>query len=104
MFGFLADVGNYDERKVANFTDGSLQVDTVAVSDSDQPYETAVMHPRYNDGKWVIVQMYETKDDASFGHDAWVAIMTADELPESLKDVSTSDIKQLLNVLKDEDC
>ena len=60
-FVFMAP---YEERKVARFEKGKLVIDACLVSDSNDPYETAVMHPRYGDGKWIIVQVYGTKEDA----------------------------------------
>lgn len=87
VFGCFCD--NYEERKVANYAEGELIVDTCAVSDSDQPYETGILHPSYNDGKWVIVELYNSVEEATAGHLRWVKIMTAKELPKVLEDVST---------------
>lgn len=102
MFNFLSMAGNYEQRKVAHtdLGDGAW-VDTAAVNDAAQPYETAVQHPRYNDGKMVIVEMYESKTDANAGHERWVATMTADELPASLKDVGTSEVSLFIDALSD---
>ena len=92
MFEFLQDLGNHKERKIDSYEVGDVFVDTCAVSDSSQPYETAVAHPNYNEGKIIIVQMYDTKKQAQKGHDKWVKKMTAKELPKAIKDVSTSGI------------
>lgn len=101
LFDFLSMADNYESRKVARFEgENGLVVDTVAVIDSDQPYETAVMHPDYNGGKLVIVEMYDTATDAQFGHDRWVARMTADPLPESLRDVSSAEVAALCDTFK----
>ena len=94
MFGFdgmMGMLGNYDDRMVARHETDGLLVDTCMVTDSDSPYETAVCHPEYNNDSLVIVELYETEEDAQAGHDRWVAIMTADKLPASLTDVSTAD-------------
>ena len=82
--------GAYEMRKVARYEDGSLIVDTVAVTDADQPFETAVSHPSYNDGDWIIVEEYGTKEEAEKGHNRWVQKMTPDGLPDQLVDVSTA--------------
>lgn len=96
MFSFLKDTDNYEDRKVARFEQGDVLVSTARVSDSLQPFETAVAHPDYNNGKLVIVQMYDTKEEASIGHNKWVKLMTSDNLPDELVDVSTAEIRQLL--------
>lgn len=79
MFGFLNMMGNYEERKVARWPDSEEEwiVDTAAVCDSAQPFETAIQHPRYNSGSMVIVELYDTKEEAKIGHDKWVEIMSA---------------------------
>jgi hypothetical protein len=73
-----------------------LIVDTCGgMTDSEHEYETGIAHPSYNDGKWVIVEDYDTEEDAKKGHDKWVKIMTADSLPSVLNDVSTAVIAKL---------
>jgi hypothetical protein len=100
MFESIFDMmGNYESRKVDNFTNDKLQVDTCAVTDSDEPFETGIAHPAYNDGKWVIVEMYNSAEEAQIGHDKWVATMTAGPLPSTLVDVSTSEIASLCRAL-----
>jgi hypothetical protein len=96
IFSFLGDFDNYDERAVARdeISDG-LMIDTCSVSDGSQPYETAVMHPEYNDGKWVIVEAYDTKKAAKEGHKRWKATMTAEKLPEALIDCQNAHIAKL---------
>ena len=101
MFDFLSMAGNYEERKVSRYDEGDLFVDTCHVTDSDQDYETAVEHPRYNDGNMVIVEMYDTEKEAQTGHDKWVEIMTKKSLPKELKDVSTASIAKLCNLLSE---
>ena len=90
MFDFLSMLGTYQDRKVARFERDGLVVDTCSVTDSDQPFETAIGHPEYNKGKLVIVAMYENEADARAGHNVWVHTMTRDDLPEELIDVSTA--------------
>ena len=84
MFEFLDMLGTYEQRKVARWEDAATQVviDTCAVTDSDQPYETGIErggHP------WVIVQTYVSKKKAQQGHDAWVALAKQGKLPRQLK-------------------
>jgi len=103
MFNFLDMAGTYEERKVALFDNDNLFVSTVRITDSIEPYETAVQHSKYNDGKMVIVEMYNTKKEAESGHKKWVKLMTSKKLPEKLTDVSTSEIKQLLNAFVEDE-
>lgn len=99
MFEFLEMMDNHKDRTVATFEKDELFVDTCAVTDSDQPYETAIAHPAYNNGKLIIVQMYDTKEEAQKGHDVWVATMTTKKLPRTLRDVSTASIKKFGQML-----
>ena len=93
--------GNYEQRKVANFKKGGLIVDTCLVTDSGKKYETGVIHPKYNKGDWVIVELYDTKKEAKLGHKKWVKLMTAKKLPKSLKDVSTAGVAKLCDMFRD---
>lgn len=75
-----------------------LIIDTAGgMSDSLHPYETAVGHPEYNNGEWVIVEAYDTEEDARNGHEKWVKTMTGDSLPNELKDVSTATLARMLD-------
>lgn len=89
-------MGNYESRKVARDDFGDdFYISTAAVNDSSQPSESAIKHPAYNFGKLVIVQMYDTKEQAEAGHKRWVKLMTAKSLPSHLVDVSTAEIATL---------
>jgi len=103
MFNFLSMVDNYEDRLVDNFTQGDLVVDTAAVTDSKQPYETGIEHPKYNGGELVIVELYDTKEEAQVGHDKWVKIMTAKKLPKELKNVSSCEIAEAIDSLNGND-
>ena len=95
FFDFVSMMGNYEERKVALYQDGDFVVDTCAVNDGAYLYETAVKHPAYNGGKWVIVEAYDSQEEALAGHGRWVVTMTGAELPDKLVDCDNSDICQL---------
>jgi hypothetical protein len=101
MFNFFSMTDNYESRKVNRYEDpaNGLYVSTVWVTDSKNPLETAVKHKNYNAGKWIIVEEYKNEEEARAGHAKWVQIMTAKELPSEIVDVSTSEIKQLFNVM-----
>ena len=92
-------LGSYETRKVANYNVDDIFVDTCSVTDSEQPFETAVQHPGYNGGEMIIVEMYETREAAKVGHARWVKTMTGKKLPAYLRDVSTAGIKRLAEAL-----
>ena len=98
LFGFYDMAGTDEQRKVANDTIDDVVIDTCAVTDSDQPYETGVQSERYNGGDWVIVEMYDTKELAEQGHARWVETFKKGK-PESLADVGTCEIAKLLREL-----
>ena len=97
FFDFLGMVGDNEQRKVARWPEkGEWVVDTCRVTDNiENPFETAVQHPCYNDGKIVIVEEYKDIEAAEKGHAKWVDRMSADELPERLVDVSSCGMAKL---------
>ncbi len=99
LFRDMAD--DYEDRKVDcwNNEDGSQMVSTVAVSDGREPFETAVQHPAYHEGKMVIVECYPTKEDAQAGHDKWLNLVLADKLPITLIDCGNAQISQLIGAV-----
>ena len=103
MFDFLDMMENHEQRLVDNYKQGDLEIDTCAVTDSKQPYETGISHPAYNEGSWVIVEMYNTKIEAQKGHDIWVQTMTAKEMPDQLIDISTASIAILCSAVSEND-
>ena len=100
MFNWLF-VAAHSERVVAHFEADGLVVDTAAVNDGRQPFETGIKWPsEYPDSKgWVIVEAYATKEEAQAGHDKWVAILTSPDLPEALDDCSNSEISQFADAI-----
>jgi len=91
MFNFFYDIGNYEQRKIARYDGDGLMIDTARCSDGKQPYETAVESPLYNNGKMIIVEAYDTPEQAQQGHDRWVAIMTT-KPPDKLVDCLNAEI------------
>lgn len=98
FFGFFSMMDDYDTRNVDNYSDGFMTIDTSAATDTDRPFETGIQHPQFNDGKWVIVEYYDTREDAQVGHNKWVYKMTH-ELPDMLVDVSTCEIALLIDAI-----
>lgn len=92
----VAMLGNYDDRKVGRYEADGLRVSTALVYDAAHPYETAVAHPEYNDDKWVIVEAYNSLEEAARGHERWVKTMTSESLPSQLVDCANSEISQII--------
>ena len=103
MFDFMLDIGNYDSRKVGRYDSDDLAVSTCSVSDGQKPFETAVRHLEYNDGKWVIVEMYDDEAHAQIGHDNWVKTMTSGNLPDYLRNCGNARIAQLIDAVGEEE-
>ena len=82
MFSFLGDMNNYEERKIDKYEQGDLFIST--------------QHPLYNDGQMVIVEHYDTVEEAQAGHKKWVGVMTAENLPSALEDCCNAGIAQLM--------
>ena len=99
MFEFMFDAGNYQDRVVGRYDGDGTMVSTASVSDGRHPYETAFQHPDYNDGDMVIVEAYDSREQAADGHARWVEIMTNGPLPESLIDCQNSHISHLYGSL-----
>ncbi len=99
MFEFFDMANNYEQRKVDRYQKDDLLVSTAMVNDSDKPFETAVQHPAYNDNEIIIVQTYDSKEEAQEGHNLWVKLMTNKNMPEILTDVSTAKIMKFREML-----
>lgn len=77
---------NYDERVVDNFRNDLFTIDTVLVTflakDRTLPYETAVLHKNFNDGKWIVLEGAETKEKAQETHNKWVEYFLNNDVQE----------------------
>lgn len=101
MFGFMQDAGTYQSRKVDRWDneDKTKMISTAAVSDGRKPFETAVLHPSYNEGKMVIVECYDTKAKAQKGHNNWLDLMLNNKLPKVLTDCGNSIVSQMADIV-----
>lgn len=79
-------MGNYEDRKVGKYKTDDVTISTCYVSDGVKSYETAVQHDSYNNGNWIIVENYDTKEEAADGHERWINVMSREDLPEVLED------------------
>ena len=73
--------------KVARTAIRSAVVDTCFAPDIGV-YETAVQHPSYDGGNWVIVEHAADENEAKAMHQRWVDVFSGAELPEALVDVN----------------
>lgn len=104
MFGSMfAMLGNYESRCVGRWEDetGDKMVSTAYVTDGLKPYETAFQHPDYNNGDMVIVESYDTEEEAKAGHERWQKIMTDGPLPDELRDCCNAGLAQVCSALSD---
>jgi len=104
MLEFMNMMGNYEERKVALNEFSWGMVSTVGVTDGKQSFETAVQCNLYKDFEsrlengMCIVESYDSKKDAFYGHCQWVFKMTSKPLPKELIDCGNSEIGQLVDI------
>lgn len=97
FLGFLSMADNYESRKIDRYDGDNFFISTAEVTDTDHPYETAIKHPDYNNNSIVIVEMYDTRQEAEEGHKKWITTMTADDLPKQLCDVSSAWVADFLD-------
>lgn len=83
-------VGNYNERKVGNDRINGIRVSTAMVTDGAKPFETAIVHPEYDNGEMIIIQSYLTLEDAKKGHSEWLKKAKNDKMPDPLIDCNNS--------------
>lgn len=94
MFEYLMMAGTYDSRKVDRSEFDWGFISTASVNDGEHPYETAVKHKDYGDGKIIIVEAYECIVQAQAGHKKWVKTMTAKRPPAKLTDCVNAGVAQ----------
>ena len=99
MFGFdpIDMLNTLEDRKIAQDKNTDCIIDTCAIPDSSKPYETAISHRYFNNCEWIVVELYDTKEDAIIGHVKWVQSFK-DGLPESLQDVSDCRVVKLAKI------
>lgn len=102
LFGFVNDLYNYEDRKVARYEKGDLLVSTCHVSDGRQPFETAIQLPLYNNGSLIPVAAYDTIQEARAGHKLWVKTITAQSLPDCITECFNSVVGTILHQLGEE--
>ena len=77
------------ERRVARFgaDNDDLVIDTSFVEDTNL-FEIGIIDKRYReDGHWIIVEEFKTKEEAQSAHDKWVRVLTGDNPPDEIEDI-----------------
>lgn len=59
------------ERELKEDYVNDYHIDTCAVDDREWTYETAIECKWFNDGNWIVVRGYETREAAEAGHATW---------------------------------
>lgn len=59
---------SYEDRLVENTKQDEYEIDTCFANDKNK-YETGI---RKNDGEWIVVEEYNTKEDAKQQHKKWI--------------------------------
>ena len=96
MFNFFNMSFDREQRKIANDIINEVIIDTCLVTDNPSyPYETGICSKFYNNGGWIIVEQYKTKDEAELGHKKWIKEFK-NGLPKQLKDISACEIANIL--------
>ena len=74
LIASLADIGNYDDRKVDRLDpEDNAGIGISTALTSDEGYETAVLGKETNP-----VERYASRNEAIEGHQRWVDVVTAD--------------------------
>lgn len=97
IFNFLNDIGNYASRVVGRHKDENGFVSTCAVSDGRLPFETAISHKLYGDGKIIVVDGYSILEEAQIGHKEWVNKFITLNLPEEITEFPNSELYDIWN-------
>lgn len=64
-------------------------IDTCLPTDTGY-WETGISSKNFNDGRWIIVDEYESKKKAESGHKKWIEFMTTS--PKKLTDIHINEI------------
>jgi len=91
FLSFVSMLGTYEERKIGRNEYDWGFISTVQVTDGILPFETGIRHRDYSDSV-IAVEAYQTREEASSGHEKWVRTMTSDSLPDVLQDCCNSQL------------
>lgn len=69
---------DYNSRKVERTKRENFTLDTCKVYDRSWLYETAVCHRDFNNNNWIILDGYDTEDEAIKMHNTWLKLLEKD--------------------------
>lgn len=80
---------------------GECTISTLVPFDCKSPktYETAISHPLYKDGCYIVVEEYIGEESAQTGHNKWVKLCETNTLPNTLEDVGGGIIGEFCKTL-----
>lgn len=65
--------GTYDQRNICHdVTSNKFEIDTSIVTDRTYKYESAVSHPEFNRGAWVILDSAPDEESAKVMHQSFI--------------------------------
>lgn len=76
FIGLLPYLNNHQERVVANTKISNIEIDTCFADDIGKDFETGLCI----NGVWLIVEDYDTKEEAKAGHEKYVKLIQNKEL------------------------
>ena len=91
LYGIATMMDNYEERKVANDEREEFVLDTAKVTDRRWLYETAVMHKKFNNNDWIILDGANDLEDAKSMHEKWLKFFE-EKTPDFLTDYWSGEI------------
>ena len=86
--------------RIARYETSSTLVSTILAPDTNK-YETCILDSKYNNGQAIVVQEYETEEEALIGHNNWV-LKIRETSPEIIVDVSSNPFAKLYDFVDDE--
>lgn len=72
IYGTLTMRDNYEQRKMYNYLDGNMCIDTAIITDKELKYETALQHDSFNEGEWIVLEATDIKEESEKIHNKWV--------------------------------
>ncbi len=79
----------WENRRVSTTLVDDWKVDTSYTPDT-KCFETGIKHPLFNHGEWIIVDEYETREEAVRRHKEWVKHMSTN--PTELTSIQTDEV------------
>ena len=81
----------FAKRQVRKNTIVDCIISTVNVTEGKRPFETAISHPNYNGGDWMVIEAYDKRKTALSGHKKWVNLIRKEGLPKSFPHCTNSE-------------